>query len=762
MPDDLAPQDLHPQLAIQHEDQTPPAETEEPTTQLNPILLNLPPEKQAELTAIILEDFRNAKLAREKKTWGLSREKTQYTFDEKYADLYRLYEGDDEQRPENWMNPRSLKVAQGIVEMAVARLFPMVFNEDTIRWKPVHWTNKEYVQLVNRMMSWVINVWMKSRHDALMFVRHGVMSGAVFAEVWWERKKLDMDRMEQIPVMGPNGPMMGADGQPMVIEQKMYEMRECPRIRLIPVTRIYTQPGAKNIYDDPLVIPQDYSYRELEQMQNEGLAQNVTDSLKEEIDNRIAKESGLVMEKAENIADFNAKRRNTPVSCLRWFGTYDADGDGFDEEIVALVAEREEVFIRAHKLAKISRTGKRPIIHKNFIDRIDEKLLGIGLLEQVKPLAEEIDACFRQLTDANTLSVMRWGFYDPNSDYDPEEHVAKPRAMYPVSNPQQNVYFPDIQIPIERLIQAIGLLQQFVERLTAASSYMMGKEDTLAGGSGTATRTQAIVSAADTRFNLPAENLREGLSEVYTEVYNQCCLNMPQGMEEKILGDNMDKVFPTNELMQQSLALEMEAYLLPPADLGDANSRRQIAALLYDKLLGGGNPLVVTDVNRIWFATANMLSAYGEEPTEWIGRPGSMKPTNDPLEEHEMLRNGRYTPVEPQENHMEHIMVHMQEKNSPNILLWPPERTQALDQHIVEHQQMMARIMQQVTQQKDLQSQQPKEGGEGNGGIPDRGAESATRGGAALVGGQPDVSVSPTQAQGTPQQQTSGAAGGRV
>ena len=101
---------------------------------------------------------------------------------------------------------------------------------------------------------------------------------------------------------------------------------------------------------------------------------------------------------------------------------------------------------------------------------------------------------------------MRWGFYDPNSDYSPDEHVAKPRAMYPVTNPQQNVFFPEINIPIERLLNAIRLVLEFVERLTAASSFMLGKESEIAGGSGTATRTQIIASSAETRFNLPAMN----------------------------------------------------------------------------------------------------------------------------------------------------------------------------------------------------------------------------------------------------------------
>lgn len=737
----------------------PPEPAPPQAVPLDSLLLNLTEDQQKELVAIIKEDYDNAMAARDKRDWGKrSNDGLGQTFDEKYADLIDLYEGADEKRPEQWMCARSLKISQAIVEMAVARLLPMVYNEDTIKWRPVRWTNRCYTDLVNKMMYWVITVWMKGQRDALLYIRNAAMLGSVFAEAWWKREQKDMDQKQQVPVMGPDGqPMLDQMGQPVVVEQRLMKIDEKPQIRIIPVGKVLLQPGAATIEDDSVIIIEEYTYRELASMEKQGLAQNVTDTLKPEVDTRISSEFDLSLDKAENVADFNAKRRNMPIECLRWMGKYDANGDGFDEDIVALISNKDEVYLRSHMLSKISRTGKRPLTHKNFLDRIGGKPLGIGLLEQVKPLAEEIDACFRQMTDANTMSVMRWGFYDPNSDYDPDEHVAKPRAMYPVSNPQQNVYFPDIQIPIERLLNAIKLVTEFIERLTAASSYVMGKESEVVGGSGTATRTQAIMSSADTRFNLPATNLRSGLAELYTDVFNLLAMNIPEGLEEKILGAQYEKVFNGDVSMQDALALDMECYLAPSADLGDSNTRRQLASMLYDKLLLGMNPLVVSDPNRVWFVTANYLRAYGEEPQEWIGKPTSIKPTSDPMEEHTMIRDGRYCPVEPQENHMEHIQVHTEELKGPNVLLWPPERIQYLQQHIQQHMEMMQRVLMMMQGQKNMTSQ---EGGAG--GQDDTGAAPNQKGGAAISGGQPDVSAAPNQATGTPAQQASGATGGGV
>lgn len=118
-----------------------------------------------------------------------------------------------------------------------------------------------------------------------------------------------------------------------------------------------------------------------------------------------------------------------------------------------------------------------------------------------------------------------------------------------------------------------------------------------------------------------------------------------------------------------------------------------------------------------------------------------------------MIRDGRSVPVEPQENHLEHMMVHSEELQGQRIIEWPPARVKYLRGHIIEHQQMMARLMQQPQE-----NMKPGKGGEDNGA--ESGTPSAIRGGAAIVGGMPDVSASPTQAEGTIAQQTAGAEAG--
>lgn len=727
----------------------PAASATDEENYFNPNLLRLSEDDQKKLVAIIKEDYNNALQARQKTDWGTDKFGSGVDFDTKYADLIALYEGADEVRPERWMCGRSLKIAQAIVEMLVARLIPAVWDEGLIRWRPVEHTDKTRVKSVNDIMRWVFNVWMKIEKDIVEIVRACIMVGTVYVESYWSVKRKDLDEIEKTPVVDEMGaPVVDGAGAPMYVEQKLLRTQEKPAIRIIPITKVLTQPGCTDIQKEPIIKMEDFYYHELEQLAKEGLVENVTEDLKSAVDKTLMTKFGAQLEEAEKIADADAKRRATVVETVIWYGNFDVDKDGFPEEICAMMALREEVFLRAFKTVKVNRKGERPIRQINFINRI-HKLLGIGVLEQVKPLAEEIDAVFRQIQDANTLSILRWGFYDPNSDYSPDEHVAKPRAMYPVTNPSQNVFFPDIQIPTERLLNAIRLVLEFVERLTAASSFVMGKEGNFSGGSGTATKTAAIVTSAEQRFNLPTANIRRGLGTVLTDIFDLCHMNMPAGLEKRILGEDSEPIFESSEQVKDAFLSEMDAYLLPNASFGDVGTERELAVMLYDKFVLGGNPLVVGNPAKLWKATANVFEAFNENAVEWIGKGPSEKPTNDPVEEHTYLREGHVLHAEPQENHLEHLLVHNQTLNSPDILLWPKELVEVLRAHIQEHEQMLQMMMQFAAGQKkggDLGQQ-----GEGAGG-----GKAAARGAASPTSGKSGIQSSANPADAAAANQTAG------
>jgi len=264
------------------------------------------------------------------------------------------------------------------------------------------------------------------------------------------------------------------------------------------------------------------------------------------------------------------KIRNHPVEVLVWYGHYDVDGIGANESLKIMVAEEYKIYLGGVRMRDITKSGRRPLDFTKYDSYLNrpEDLDGEGILQKVKELAEEVDAIFNQMTDANTLSVLKPFFYDPSGDLDAAAINMGPNKGIPVTGPQRNVYIPPFETRTENLINAIRLVMEFVERLTAASEYVMGRESSIVGGSGTATRTQAIVQSAEIRFTLPSERLRLGASRILNTHLDLVQLNIPQGFEEKVVGESDEPIFHAGELTDEGISGEFQAYLLPDPSMG--------------------------------------------------------------------------------------------------------------------------------------------------------------------------------------------------
>ena len=284
---------------------------------------------------------------------------------------------------------------------------------------------------------------------------------------------------------------------------------------------------------------------------------------------------------------------------------------------------------------------------------------------------------------------------------------------------------------------------EFIERLTAASSYIMGKESEIVGGSGTATRTQAIVSAADTRFAIPAVRLKRGAADILTLVFDQIQKNIPMGLESRILGEDGEPIFNGNELTEEGLSGEYDAYLLEDISMGSVNIERQLANFIYATMIQ--NPIVNSDPIKIYMETAKLLKAYGEEPEEHIGPEPEASTFHTPEEENTMILQGNFKEVRAKlmENHIQHIYVHNQLPASPTMAMLNPAQQQNvlgyIQAHNQEHQMMMQQMMA-IAQRTKGANGQKGTGGNNQGVPPAQGVGNLQ---------EPFASVEATKEQGT-------------
>ena len=658
------------------------APVEEAAPMISPIQLPIAEEIQKSLVQVIIDDYDAAKRDRDDQDYGTTAKGEKLSFDKWFEKLKHMYSGHREAKDVPWQfcSNRSLKIATSILEMLHSRLLSGVWNEDLTRWRATEMNDVPKTERISKLMDWWIKSWAPMKDFFDNFVKHVAGFGDGLCESSWAVEEYETSGTDLM-------------GQPVLSRKE----KTCTRI--IPKESVFLFKNAKDIQKDTVIIEEELLYKDLEAMEKSGQAINVTTALKEKIHVNVPTSisDDVEVEKFKQI-----KRRNIPVKIIRWYGHYDVEGVGFEKSIRVMASKDYEVYLGGVSMKDVTKSGRRPLEmakYSSYLDRVDS-LQGEGVLEQVRELAEEVDAIFNQMTDANTLSILRPGFYDPSGDIDAPALKLAPNKLIPVSDPQNNVYFPEFKIQVESLINAIRLVLEFIERLTAASSYVMGKESEIVGGSGTATRTNAIMQSAEIRFARPVERLKTSAARVMQILLDLIQLNIPPGMETRILGEKGEPIFEQGEITSDAIAGEFDSYLANDPSMGSKSTERELMSMLYSLMMQ--NMIVATDPVKIYQSTAKLLKSYGQEPIEWLGPEPSMDDIDSPEDENTLMIQGDFARVKAQltENHMQHIFAHQQLMNSPSLQLVGQtnpnlvnEIMQYNQQHIMEHTQMMQAMM---------------------------------------------------------------------
>lgn len=672
------------------------------------IQIEISPEMQDILVEIVLDDYAKAQSDREKKDYGITSKGETLRFTDWIKRIRDLYNGTRIPKTIPWKfcSNRSMRIAASILDMMHARLYPSVWNEDMCRWRAGTILDVNKTERISKFMDWWIRVHAPLRRFFDSWVKNTAGYGDSLVESCWDIEERATSQTIEIPITDEMGqPLINQDGSPAVDSQPYIEREERTKSRIIPKDKVFFMEGARDIQRDPVLIEEDFLFKDLEEMEKRGIAVNVigNDSGRPTVEKMtvVPEPSGNVdPEDKERIR--RIKLRNMPVKVVREYLHYDIDGSGFSQSIRIMIDPEHKIYLGAVKMSDVTYSGKRPLSFDKFDDYIDrlEDLDGEGVLNKVRELSDEVDAIFNQITDAHTLAVLRPFFYDPSGDIDAPAMQLGPNKGIPVTDPVRNVYFPPIEIPTERLMNAIRLVLEFIERLTAASSYIMGKESDVSGGSGTATRTNAIVQSAEIRFSLPSERLRAGAANILTQHLDLIQLNIPPGMEKMVLGEKGEQIFKGGELSDIALSGKFSAYLLPDPSMGSKQTERELMSMLYSMLLQ--NMIVGTDPKKIYAVTADFLRSYGKDPQRYLGPAPSEDDIMDPEDENTLMIRGDFQRVSPEitENHIYHIQKHMDLLKSPSFLALSQEAPELAMQiqefnqmHIQQHMQMMQSMM---------------------------------------------------------------------
>lgn len=684
--------------------QSPLSSPSIPTSSPKPSLqISLDETMQSTLVEVVLDDYEKAKHDRGDRDYGTNSKGEKLDFDSWHKGILDLYNGEriPKDLPWQFCSNRSLRIATAILDLIHSRLFPAVWNEDLTRWRPGRTLDTPKAERITKLMDWWIRVHAPLKPYLDMWTKIVCGFGDGLTETYGDVEDSVTSEMMSIPVTDETGaPLINQDGTPAISQIPKIDSTFKTKSRIINKQNVFVMKGCKDIQRDPVVIKETFLFRELEDMEKKGTCVNISG------------EKGLekyivVPEPQGDIDDVQKERirriklRNMPVEVVREYLNYDVDGVGVDENVRIYVSPEYRIYLGGVRMRDITKSGKRPLDftkYDNYLGRPDD-LDGEGILHKVKELAEEVDASFNQITDANTLAVLRPFFYDPSGDVDAPAIKLGPNKGIPVTDPSRNVYFPPFDIPTERLINAIRLVMEFIERLTAASEYIMGRESGTVGGSGTATRTNAIVQSAEIRFTLPSERLRIGASNILTQHLDIIQLNIPPGMEEQIVGEKGERLFLDGELKDEAISGKFSAYLLPDPSMGSKQTERDLMNQMYSILMM--NPLIMTNPQNIYRLTALWLKSQGKDPEEILGPTPLIDDVTDPEDENTLMIQGDFERVTPNfaENHLYHIQKHMDLEKSPHLqqmMTTAPELTQQIleynKNHIQAHMEMMKAV----------------------------------------------------------------------
>ncbi len=664
------------------------------------IQLQISYQMQDQLVQIVLEDWGASKEARNDRDYGQDAKGGKLDFEKWLKGIRDIYNSRREAKeiPWKYCSNRSLRIATSILDMIHSRLFPAVVNEELVRWRPGESTDQPKVERIGKLMTWWIWVHSRMRNFFDIWVKQVAGYGDGLTESFWKVTHIDKGETVSEPIVDEVGNQLtNPDGTPAVSTSRIISTIEKSASKVYQKEDVFLQSKSTDIYSEPVILKDCFKYRELEDGEAEGKFVNITNLLRDKINWSKPELTGLQPEEEEKLKSI--KIRNTEVEILKWYGNFDADGDGFAEDVRILVVPEHQLYAGGVAVRDLTKSGKRPLDLTKFDHRLEcpDENFGEGVLEKVRELAEEIDAIFNQMTDSNTLSILRPFFYDPGGDIDAPVLKLGPNKGTPVGDPSRNVFFPDIQIATDKLILAIRLVLEFIERLTAASSYVLGKESEIVGGSGTATRTNAIVQSAEQRFAMPSERLREGAARIVQTHLDLLQLNIPPGLENRVLGEDGMPIFQSNELTDEGIAGEFDAYILMDPSMGSKQSERELASMVYSVLLQ--NIIVGTDPQKIYKITADLLKAYGKDPEEYLGPEPDHDMIDSPEDENTLIVQGDFARVKAQitENHILHIQKHNEFLQSPSLAALPPHLSAQIQQftlqHIQEHQMQMQVMM---------------------------------------------------------------------
>ncbi len=235
----------------------------------------------------------------------------------------------------------------------------------------------------------------------------------------------------------------------------------------------------------------------------------------------------------------NGAESHNTLTRLMCFDTFDIDDDGIDEDVIWWMILETKTVLKAKFLTQMfpSVPPRRPFAETQFIP-VPGRRLGIGLLEMLECLHDVKKQTLDQTVDGGTITNVPFFFYRATSNMRPETIRLWPGEGYPLSDPKNDVYFPQTGNQGQAFgFNLYSLLTQEEERLSNIGELQFGR---VPQGKASALRTvsgmQTVLAQGDARPERILRRFFIGLADVFANFHELNQRFLPKKKQFRISG----------------------------------------------------------------------------------------------------------------------------------------------------------------------------------------------------------------------------------
>ncbi len=589
--------------------------------------------------------------------------------------------------------------------------------------RPTEQTDQSRLELVRILLDYTlrryINKYKGIFKEAANWIQDGIVEGFSIAKIRWERQVRTFMDVEETKIVD-NVLVTLEDGTQQYIPVTRSEFQEVekeevvfdgPIFETISLDDFFMPKAGVDLDEADVLIHRLWmSKSDLLQHSKNGffdpkIVKKILDQDpdgKKDRGNDGTREIELVKDRMEGIESVNAASNRSKHEILEWYGKYDINEDGIDEEVVFWLHKATGEILRWTYLDRVFKSGKKPFFKFDFLAK-PRNLYSMGLVELMYPLNVELDAMHNLRVDAGKF-LIPFGVYRAASGLKPDQMQVKPGTLIPVDDVVNDIRF--IDVPKSAVIfghQEEAALLQHAERLVAISDLQFGRVSETQSATRTAFGVATLTEESNIQIDMLLRYLYDAWGQVLKAIFQLLQSNMPIGLTLRVTGEVGEDVFKTvqsRDEIKGNYDFEVTANTL---QLNKEISRQN----LLQAFQLGMNPLLlqmgITSPSNIYNMLVQLYKSYDiMEISKFVTKPQDQPPPIEPLQAMTMISQGLMPPIQLHDNHQEAIKTAIEISQTPEFLAVAadnPAIANLLTAYVQAHEQMQSIIQAQAQMQ---------------------------------------------------------------